>query len=61
MDNLEKVLMNIQFRYNDNKKLLNKVYKDYRGWVEDKWAIPKTKELRQIILDVIKDKPNEKY
>lgn len=56
MDNLEKVLMNIQFRYTDNQKLLDKVLEDYRGWANDLWAIPKTKELRDIILDVIREK-----
>lgn len=56
MDNLEKVLMEIQVRYVDNKKLLQKVLKDYMNWIEDKYTLPATKELRQIILDVIKTK-----
>ena len=56
MDNLEKVLMEIQVRYADNEKILEKVLKDYKNWNEDKYSIPVTKELRQILLDVIKTK-----
>ena len=43
----KKILAEIQKRHKGEKRILM----DYQNWIEDKYSIPRTKELRQIIDD----------